>query len=324
MKKRIIICCDGTWNSPDEKDNGLPCPTNVSKIAHLISPNGNDAQNNDISQIIYYHDGVGTGNAVDKLAGGAFGVGLSNIIEECYRFLVNNYTEGDDLFFFGFSRGAYMARSLVGLIRNSGLLKKAFADKLPIAYQLYRDRSGETHPDSVLADAFKNQFSYEPEIYFLGVWDTVGSLGVPDYLVSAILGNMWNFHDISLSRIVKNAFQAVAIDEKRADFKPCVWDNQEGTNSQQVWFAGVHCDIGGGYSEAGLSDITLQWMVEKASSCGLNFELANLIINPDPSVAVHNSKTGFFELRPEYIRPVDPPIVHQSAELKKIMEIMLL
>jgi len=316
--KRIIICCDGTWNSPDESTNGMACPTNVAKIAQLVTPTGTDAEGNPIDQVVYYHEGVGTGNEVDKIAGGAFGVGLSDDIEHCYRFLINNYNDGDELFLFGFSRGAYMARSLVGLIHNSGLLTKKHSDKCGFAYQIYKDRSEVTNADAPIAIAFRQECCWPSiSIKFLGVWDTVGALGVPDFVLSKLLGNQWSFHDISLSPIVKSASHALAVDEKREDFKPSPWDKANDANFQQVWFAGVHSDIGGGYPETGLSDVTLDWMIKRAQAQGLNLDLTVLSIVPSPTNMLHNSKTGMFALKPDYNRAIDPQVLHTSVKQRK-------
>ncbi len=311
--KRIVICCDGTWNTPDEESHGQSCQTNVAKMAALIAP----ADEKGITQVTYYHDGVGTDNFGDKVAGGAFGVGLSENIGEAYRFLASNYLPEDEIWLFGFSRGAYTARSIIGLIRNSGLLKKCHLDRFSSAYQLYRDRSKDTDPNSDVALNFKNSFSYIPDIHFLGVWDTIGSLGVPDYVISRFLGHTWDFHDVTLSSTVKHAFHALAIDERRADFKPCLWDGPNTDDRRQVWFPGAHSDVGGGYPETGLSDCALTWMMTKAAGCGLALDCANVDVAPDFHADIHDSKTGFFHLRPAYVRPVEPEVVSRSAVQKK-------
>ncbi|MEI7839800.1 MAG: DUF2235 domain-containing protein [Methylococcaceae bacterium] len=311
--KGIIICCDGTWNSPDSKDDGLPCPTNVIKMSQTISPIGKD----EVHQIVYYHDGVGTGDLLDTVNGGAFGVGLSKNIEDVYRFLVNNYVEGDELWFFGFSRGAYTVRSLIGLIRNSGLLKKEHSGKFSIAYELYKERSKDTHPDSSVSSAFKNEFCFQPAVHFLGVWDTVGSLGVPDFILAKIFGDLWNFHDVQLSSSVKNAYQALAIDERRGDFQPCLWTAPQNVNQEQVWFAGVHADIGGGYPVTDLSDIALVWMMQKAQQCGLSFISDKILEQHNACGVLHDSYSGFFKLRPEHVRQIDANAkIHQSVQIR--------
>jgi uncharacterized protein (DUF2235 family) len=318
--KRIIICCDGTWNSADQTTDGIACPTNVAKIAQLVTPTAPDLAAIDdptkvIHQVVYYHEGVGTGNQIDKIEGGAFGVGLSGDIEHCYRFLVNNYNDGDELFIFGFSRGAYMARSLVGLLHNSGLLTKKHSDKFDLAYQIYKDRSEGTSSNAPIALTFRQQFCWPNiSIKFLGVWDTVGALGVPDFILSKLLGNQWKFHDISLSPIVLSASHALAMDEKREDFKPSPWDKPNDADFQQVWFAGVHSDIGGGYPETGLSDVSLHWMIGRALGQGLNLDLTSVSIVPNPFSMLHDSKTGLFALKPDYHRVIDPSVMHASVQ----------
>lgn len=310
--KRIIICCDGTWNDPDKKDKGRSCASNVAKMAELILPLSNEG----VDQVTYYHEGVGTGDLKDRILGGACGVGLSKNLEDCYRFLISNFVEGDQIWLFGFSRGAYTARSLIGLIRNSGLLKKKFLDKLPEAFGLYRDRTDATHPNTATAKKFRTQYAYEEAttpIYFLGVWDTVGSLGIPDTLISKLFDDKWKFHDVKLSGIVENAYHALAIDEIRADFKPCLWEAPDTTKNEQVWFPGSHSDVGGGYAEAGLSDCALAWMVCRARTCGLAIGATHVPISPSPTEYLHPSKKGFFNFRPAYERTVAPPVIASSA-----------
>ena len=331
MPRRIIVCCDGTWNAPNEKEQGQLCPTNVAKMADAICPVSADGT----SQIVYYHDGVGVEDKLDglianqpiiersllsaaqkliygpsQLLGGAFGLGLSKIIQDAYRFLIYNFEEGDELYLIGFSRGAYTVRSLAGVIRNSGLLRKEHSSRLEEAYALYRDRGDDTNPRSAEAAKFRTQFSWSIPIKFIGVWDTVGSLGIPNRIADHFLGDLYEFHDARLSTTVENAYQALAIDEKRGDFTPCVWEKQaDAPPSQileQVWFPGVHCDVGGGYVESGLSDCALNWMIEKASACGVAFNqlYCSAQIKADPRGALHDSCTGVFAARPRHVREI--------------------
>jgi uncharacterized protein (DUF2235 family) len=191
-KKRLVVCCDGTWNTPDEVRDGKPCQTNVTKIARaVVTPQ--DTQG--IAQRVYYRKGVGTGT-FDHFRGGALGWGLSHNVQDAYMFLVENYDDpGDEIFLFGFSRGAYTARSVVGLLRNAGLLKREYARKLDAAYELYRDRTDATHPRSVEAELFRKSFACEVRIKCLGVWDTVGALGVPvDFPGVHLINDRWKFH----------------------------------------------------------------------------------------------------------------------------------
>src|SRR5262245_52407990 len=151
MAKKLIVCCDGTWNRADQEKNGEPCPTNVVRIAYRIAK-----RDGDVPQIVYYDQGVGTGNKVDHYTGGAFGEGLEDNIYDSYRFLVGNYEPGDELFLFGFSRGAFTARSLAGMIRKCGILRREFVRQYKKAVELYQ---GDALPDSAEPLAFRQQFS---------------------------------------------------------------------------------------------------------------------------------------------------------------------
>jgi uncharacterized protein (DUF2235 family) len=293
MSKRLVICCDGTWNKPDQTEGGLPSMTNVTKVALAVAPWDNSAQP-PVEQRVYYDTGVGTGR-FDRFLGGAFGAGLSKNVQQAYSFLVQNYdpgdanTPGDELYFFGFSRGAYTARSTVGLIRNSGLLRREYAHKLDDAYKLYRRRDDASHPRAIEAELFRKSFSHSPKIHFIGVWDTVGALGIPfeTPLISKFNEN-WRFHDTELSSWVLHAYHALAIDERRKPFRPAVWkqdpeNKKKGQVCEQVWFAGVHSNVGGGYADTGLSDIALLWMINRATACGLKFDLSQLQAAPAPN-----------------------------------------
>jgi uncharacterized protein (DUF2235 family) len=290
--KRIVICCDGTWNKPDQ-----PSPTNVVKVAITLKMVSNDGA----EQILYYDQGVGTGT-FDRIRGGAFGVGLSRNIQEAYRFLVFNYEPGDELFFFGFSRGAYTVRSAVGLIRNSGLLKREHFDKVEAAYQLYRRRDKESGPAEAEATDFRDKYAHQPRVKFIGVWDTVGALGIPLDGPMALANKFWEFHDLRLSRSVDYAYHALAIDEKRKPFRPTLWEQHPEAHAsqvlEQVWFTGVHSNVGGGYPDTGLSDIALLWMVGKAEACGLSFNRGYLLnmVKPDALAKLENSQNLFYKI----------------------------
>ncbi len=306
--KRIIICCDGTWNNPEQKE-----VTNVVKAARALRPQGGDGT----AQVVFYDWGVGSaGGLGDKLTGGALGKGIDKNIQDAYRFLVHNYKDGDEICFFGFSRGAYTARSTVGLIRNIGVLKKEYAGLIPRAYRMYRSKAG---PDAAAARRFRRDFSREVRIKFIGVWDTVGALGIPLKVVRELLTpGKYDFHDTRLSRSVDFAAHAVAVDERRVDFKPSLWRRKPSPELvlEQDWFAGVHCDIGGGYRETGLSDIALMWMVEQAERAGLSFDRDYLgkIARPDFRGKLHRSRRGIYWTKKPYVRPIGK----LGAELEKI------
>ncbi|MFD8387066.1 DUF2235 domain-containing protein [Streptomyces sp. NPDC059679] len=328
MPKRLIVCCDGTWNTADQVEDRLPCPTNVTKLALAVA--AEDTAGN--RQCVYYHRGVGT-SRWDRLRGGAFGAGLSGNVLDAYRFLVDNYEPGDFVYFFGFSRGAFTARSTAGIVRNCGILRRENAHRIGEAWALYR--SSADRPTGVAASLFRRAYSHDPRIRFIGVWDTVGALGVPAlgprWLKPVIrrLNHRWEFHDTKLSTRVDGAFHALAIDEQRSAFEPTLWHQQPGTDGQelkQVWFTGVHCDIGGGYTETSLSDITFLWMVDRAREYGLEFqpgaispdgpsritpgESVDFKVVPDPMAPPHVSREGLYRLA----RPCHRPIGEATGE----------
>lgn len=308
--KRIIVCCDGTWNRPGSKDRGQPVETNVEKIYKAI-----DNTNTIVKQTKYYGAGVGTGFAIsDQLLGGGTGIGIDRNIQDAYKFLMWSYEPGDEIYMFGFSRGAYTVRSLAGLIRNCGIMKPTYMHLIGEAYALYRDRTELTHPDSDPMKAFKKTYGIEAEteIKFLGVWDTVGALGIP---ISWF--NWWNrkyqFHDVKLSSTIKYAFHALALDERRRVFSPALWEiNKETIEKgksqvcEQVWFPGVHGNVGGGYADCGLSNITLRWMIDKAKSTGLEFDTEYVRQLPcDSKGEIRNSSTFFYRLTGLIVRAIN-------------------
>jgi len=305
--KRIVICCDGTWNRADQES-----PTNVVRTAYLIAKS--DA---DVEQVVYYDQGVGTGNSLDRLTGGAFGNGLEENIHEAYRFLVANFEPHDELFLFGFSRGAYTVRSLGGMIRKCGILRRSSVDQYQNAVDLYRDGQ---HPDEDEPKLFRKNHSVvgdtEIPIAYLGVWDTVGALGIPLAGLRALTRRPHQFHDTELSGSVKRARQALAIDEQRKPFAPTLWRHQPkpGQLVEQVWFAGVHSDIGGGYLDRGISDLALRWILDGAIEAGLHLDVEALEafpLTPDSSARLHDSMNLFFRTlgsmdRPIGLMPRDP------------------
>src|SRR3954469_13348738 len=214
--RRLVICADGTWNTPDKTEKGTPVPTNVIKMARAICP----VDDRDVSQIVYYHDGVGTGvGVIDKILGGGFGIGVERNITDCYRFLVDNYHDGDEIFLFGFSRGAFTARSLGGMIRKCGVLQPDKTDMIPKAFEFYRS---DVHPREPQAVQFRAENSKQVKLKMVGVWDTVGALGIPG-LFRFIARKRFSFHDVGLSSEVEHAYHAISVDEKRKPFAPTLW-----------------------------------------------------------------------------------------------------
>jgi uncharacterized protein (DUF2235 family) len=311
--KRLVVCCDGTWQKLTSE-----YPTNVVKILQAIKSIGDDG----IPQLVYYSEGVGTGDLLDKLGGGAFGWGLDHVIQNAYRFLCLNYAPNDHVYLFGFSRGSYTVRSLAGLIYNVGLLKRQHIRKTPCAYAFYRDRSNDTRPGSERAKAFRAQYSQEVDITFLGCWDTVGALGIPDqtpfFPLDNVINQKYEFHDTKINRRIQCARHAVAIDEKRKVFYVTPMHKSEGADTQdlkQVWFPGEHGCVGGGTEmHCCLSDTVLKWMIDEAQQKGLGFQFDTIEggIVVDPTIPFDNTLKGVFVGLGEKIRKLSDAPIHAA------------
>ena len=285
--KRLIVCSDGTWrdSQSDLMLGKIPIPSNVTRISQAIKSVSSDG----IPQVVFYQAGVGTqGGLLSRVIGGATAQGLSENIRAGYSFLANNYTEGDDIFFFGFSRGAFTVRSIAGLIDGVGLLTK---DGLPYLAEIFTDWENRLNPAYRPANPnlpfpdkpsasdprykqllLKNYLSrLDVPIKVVGVWDTVGLLGIPRIGWLPMQNRStkgYLFYDTRLNDHILNAFQALALDEERAAFSPAVWERPPGnnTNLRQVWFPGVHSNIGGGKADQGQANITLAWMMAQVES----------------------------------------------------------
>jgi uncharacterized protein (DUF2235 family) len=308
--KRLVVCLDGTWQRLTQPD-----PTNIAKIATSVAHS--DA--NGVSQIVFYDAGVGALSITDKkpakpLIAGITGEGLDDNLTDAYQFLSWNYTTGDEIYIFGFSRGAFTARSLCGLIRNAGLLHRPHIELTNQAYVHYRSKH---LPDCDEACEFRTKYSYDPiPIAYIGLFDTVGQLGVPSNFgpLAYFLNGHLKFHDLSLSGRVKSARQACAIDEDRAVFPLTPWENLDERNRdagfrsddpdapyQQRWFPGGHGEVGGGTGSQ-LSNIPLRWIAEGAERAGLMFTPDDCPLsrcttpeNIDP-LAAWTRPTGFLNL----------------------------
>lgn len=280
MSKRIVYCSDGTWQSPLKN-------TNVYRIYKALSVSAD--------QVTYYDDGIGAdAMGLDRFVQGAFGRGLVQKVIDGYTKISHVYEEGDEVYIFGFSRGAYTARSLAGMIAACGVPRGRFSDDcVSKAFAAYRD---PVHRTSLLAD-LKTCGLADVCIRMVGVWDTVGSLGIPA-IFGAVDQKAYGFLDTRLNPDVKNAYHALAIDEQRAQFSATLWDETNlapGQTIEQVWFAGCHSDVGGGTPMGStvdgatrLSDIPLAWMITKAKALGLTFDPAALAqyVNIPPEIAL--------------------------------------
>jgi hypothetical protein len=327
--RRLIICCDGTWNWPAPQRE-----TNVVRLVRSIVPEAT-VDGAKVAQIVHYHQGVGTGNFIDRLVGGGVGIGLSASVKACYGFLVDNYRPGDEIFLFGFSRGAYVVRSLAGMIGALGLLRKRdmgrFAEVWNWYWQDPADRR-ENVLDLIAKDRHKRV-----EIECIGVFDTVGALGLPG---SRLCRDAFAFHETQLGAHVRNAFQALAIDEQRGNFQAAIWVPADSPNSEahrlandpqqvlkQMWFPGVHSNVGGGYENHGLSDTAFLWMLSQVAG-KLQFDQYTVVSCLDtktnenfPRGTLEDSRTWLWKLIGSPIpRPVcivsATEYIHESAQLR--------
>ena len=313
MPKNIIFCADGTWNGPGETDSDdkTARTTNVFKL--FVNLDGQDTpetallakeqeriltdDTNTELQCAKYLHGVGdSANFLLQAVGGTLGTGLITRIVRGYTYISRNYVAGDRIFIVGFSRGAYTARALAGLIAAKGLLyaSKNNLDDKTNAYRLgsavwYAYRRKALHTNTDLLGQLEEtaldlpHFLWSPPgddqliaptpIEAVAVWDTVGSLGIPEFAVNAERVDAFQFADTKLSDMVRHGIHAVAVDERRADFTPTLWDADD--RIIQVLFPGAHSDVGGGYpttgTESGLSDWSLRWMTQQLDSLGVKF-----------------------------------------------------
>jgi len=295
--KNIVLCSDGTGNS-DTKGRG----TNVFKLYEAVDIHGYKTENEKVEQVAFYDDGVGTENfAVFRMLGAAFGFGFAKNIRDLYTELVHVYVPGDRLFLFGFSRGAYTIRALAGMIQYCGVLDRRNRERFPdetelkkavmvcwkefekVAFPRFmRDktrRAGKATEDPNPSVRWKRLGSHDRQIGidFVGVWDTVGAVGMPVDEIKWILN--WicprKFNELTPGPHVKRACHALSIDDERRTFHPELWNERDAAPGQvdQVWFAGVHSNVGGGYPKQGMSLVALDWMMSNAENMkdGLRF-----------------------------------------------------
>lgn len=279
--RRIVILFDGTWNRPDAKDE----VTNVVKLHRAIP----ETDASGVRQIAHYEIGIATsGFGRLTFLAGVLGVGISARIRSAYRFLCETYQPGDEIYAFGFSRGAFEARSLAAMVALVGLAPPDKPRAMKAAGR-YSERHAAS-PNQRKLDRIRAAGRYPIRIRCVGAWETVGNFGIP-FLTRRVLKETLGFYDSELSPLVDVGLQALAIDEPRAPYKPILWTTKQGAalppgqQIEQVWFAGCHANIGGGYKDSALSDIALLWMAERASQLtGLAVDTAGLraATRPDP------------------------------------------
>lgn len=339
MPRNIVICCDGTGN---EIESDL---SNVLKL-YQISDRDDD-------QVVFYDSGIGTigrqngwtkfRDSAKEVVSGATGQGLDQNVLDAYRFLVSTYQEGDQVFLFGFSRGAYTVRVLAGFIRALGLLHPEQLNLANYALKWYKGISITGEFDNIwrFSEITKAR---DITIHFLGVWDTVSSVFRPNGKLLSFGFTKKKFPYTVNNDVIKIVRHAVAIDEKRRVFPADLWGGKrqfkshkfdrtpEDQDVKEVWFAGVHSDVGGGYpeSESGLGKIPLNWMVVEAVEAGLRISksrygrlvLGNSMkgskrkyVEPDPNGVKHNSYKYPLKILGAHIRQIPKGAhVHESVK----------
>jgi uncharacterized protein (DUF2235 family) len=358
--KTIIFCADGTWNGPTDDDDkdGVPDVTNVLKLFLALQGDDtlrdwnkqNEQEREKIDgegktvQVAKYLHGVGdSSNKLVRMLGGMFGAGVIARIVRGYTFISRNYTPGDKIVLVGFSRGAYTARALGGLIASQGLLNPANAnlEDQDLAYRLgtaawhkHRHETIAERKPSILGlferliddlpkftsrDLSPSSLLPVKEIYAIAVWDTVGAMGIPRYGDQDERLDTFRFADEKLSAKVLHAFHGVSIDEQRKDFAPTLWEQRDGI--KQVLFPGAHADVGGGYSAndngCGLSDVALYWMTRELRNIGVRFSEKHTIpLARDHAGCEHRPwEYGIFKAFAPSMRQLVPNLyLHESVK----------
>ena len=317
-KKNILVFADGTG-----QQGGKNPDTNVYKVFRMV-------ENRTERQIAFYDKGLGS-NWSGNVFGNAFGWGISKNILECYHFIFENYNAGDSIFLFGFSRGATTVRSLSGFIHMFGMLPKSRPELIQKAYDIYQIRD-KVQREEKAADFVRRYHNMWCRITFVGVWDTVAALGVPYRWLSLLVDKIplfqHTFHSLSLSESVLHARHALAIDDERKTFHPTLWEKKLTKPDQtlkQVWFLGSHTDVGGGYDEQALADISLIWMLQEATDKGLLIYAGNNVkLAPDPDGFLHDSRgTRLTKLYKKMSRHWDEkehgiPLIHESVLMRSL------
>jgi hypothetical protein len=335
--RNLVVCCDGTWQDATARSN-------VSRLHDLLIP----------PAVRHYVPGVGTGGGLaNKLRGGLTAVGLTDALLNGYRFVVDEYQPGDQISLFGFSRGAYTARSLAGMIGRVGIVDRtnlhghaltaavrragARYEALRAERKAGRDSGPEAPVAAPRGDDDELPLAYDPAspdipVAFIGVWDTVGALGIPSYVgVPDLLRSRerYEFLDVVLDRRIPHARHAVSLDEMRGPFRPTLWEEPPADPTQdikQVWFPGDHCDVGGGHVDSRLSEGALRWMIDEAEAAvGLPFQTVGRgAIAPDPvDGTLHGMKQGVWGAVVEAAfqpRPRATPLVDPDRRLPNVVD----
>jgi len=338
--KRLVFCFDGTWQKLTQ-----PHPTNVVLTAESVVPFVKD----DVAQAVFYDQGIGSGDHFgEHLLGGMFGIGIMDVLADAYRFLIFNHEAGDEIFVFGFSRGAFTARSFVGLLSTCGILDRRSAGQAHALIKHYEARKDtKAWADEMMKyraeycvrvtvsseeDAWRaaNVSGYTSgespllKVAYVGVWETVGALGVPGWMhISTLFDRKYRFHNTDLTPLVKFARHAVAVDERRLDYKPTLWTNIEKLNGdrgfrsenpeapyQQKWFPGGHGAVGGGGDRRGLTDEALAWVWEGALAAGL-------VLDTTPGSRIYGLNPNPLE----WLNPISTPMGWSLGEIAERLQV---
>ncbi len=359
MARKLVVCCDGTWNTPRNETNifrtyrflreRLGAPAELTQKTGVTTCGGRAGDGSEV--LLFYDRGIGT-DWFNRIVGGAAGVGLSENVRDAYHFLGQNFVPGSEIYVFGFSRGAYTARSLCGFVKAAGLLERptekdvwraymdcyATASRVvarPRGWDLDRvrgwlvEKAGDAVGRLGGADVASLPRHSGVRIRFIGVYDTVGALGVPLSGATSVNEPIVGFHDTTLGDSVEHAVQALAVDEKRGPYVPTLWTQAAdaaalaGQTVLQVWFAGVHSDIGGGYPDKGIGNITWDFMMRRAAERGLVLDPNQPTppVNLEPLPAQHESfdKTwqelsDKLKLVPQGVRAIGPTMRGPSGQ----------
>jgi uncharacterized protein (DUF2235 family) len=333
-KRRLALYLDGTWNQVSDN-------TNIWRFRALFSPVSADG----CEQLAYYSTGLGT-KFGEKISGGLFGAGIDTAITSAYEWLMDHYEPNDEIFIFGFSRGAYTARSLAGFISRCGLLQGGAPLGVNQLFTRYRRAGQRTIRDLIAAQAQgQTDFNFEEgwmlkyaqavPIRFIGVFDTVGELGVPFPWWNWLFGSAYQFLNTGLRQNDEFAFHALAIDEHRKAFAPTLWSNQGATGAarrpiertEQRWFTGAHANVGGGYFNDSLPQLPFKWLAQKAESLGLSFS-GQFDVDPaartaKPTDSYSDFMWGLYRvytLNRPYYRPIGVPPKSEGEGVVNINE----
>lgn len=317
--RQLVVCIDGTWNSPAEETRFFSAPTNVRRISELLI--------NDDAQRVFYLRGVGTDSFTDRIIGGGWGSGTERRIRDGYRTLCEHWRPRDKIALVGFSRGAFAARWITGVMANVGILRPGALDLVEQAISIGTRPAFARNEKEIREFVDKHCYPDQgrPLVDFVGVFDTVVRYGpflAPLRMIAqGVTRRHIGLRDHIAPRIVSRIAHALALDECRVAFPPWRFGperpNGPGQIIEEVWFAGSHSDVGGGYVDSESSEIPLRWMAERADEAGLRFKEMPRVGENSYRAPLHPSRTGFWRLFPPLKRVIhESDCIHPSAKMR--------